>query len=100
MAMPNPQPTKRGQGWNSRPHWCQSDSLTTEPRQELQIVHFLFTPFLELTCTNICFLKEYILRKKPTKRSRGKEHTGRKGVNTLTFKLFAALFFIVIILNE
>ena len=36
MAMPDPQPTKRGQGLNAQPHGSWSDSLTTEPLWELQ----------------------------------------------------------------
>ena len=36
MAMPDPQPTEQGQGLNLQPHGHQSDSLTTEPRGELQ----------------------------------------------------------------
>ena len=36
MATPDPQPTERGQGWNPRPHGCQSGLPTAEPQRELQ----------------------------------------------------------------
>ena len=34
-AIPDPEPTDRGQGLNLHPHGCYSHSLTTEPWQEL-----------------------------------------------------------------
>ena len=34
-AMPDPQPTEQGQGWNLQPPGSQSDSSTNEPRWEL-----------------------------------------------------------------
>ena len=47
-AMPDPQPTKRGQGSNLQPYGSYLDSLTTEPRRELLMslsLLFSFTDF-------------------------------------------------------
>ena len=38
-ATPDPQPTEQGQGLNLKPYVSQSDSLTTEPQQELPFYH-------------------------------------------------------------
>ena len=47
MAMPEPQPTEQGQGSNPQPHGSWSDTLTTEPRQELpKVPSFSLAKFL------------------------------------------------------
>ena len=66
-AMLDPQPTERGLGSNPHPHGSQSDSLTTEPRWELQqsilnplchggkswpAVFFSFSIFVRFCCQN------------------------------------------------
>ena len=48
MATTDPQPTEWGQGSNLQPHGSSSDSLTTEPGQELQNNAY-FNNCLEIT---------------------------------------------------
>ena len=54
MAMIDPQPTEQGQGWNLRPHGCQSGSLTAEPQWELPTGFFL----LQSTSHKLCLCTE------------------------------------------
>ena len=41
-AMPDPQPTEQCQRSNPQPHGSQLDSLTTAPRQELQVYSYCY----------------------------------------------------------
>ena len=52
---PDPQPSAQGQGWNLQRHGSQLDSLTPEPRWELQIYFFsLFDVFHFLSQMYVC----------------------------------------------
>ena len=56
-ATPDRRPTEQGQGSNPRPHGSYSDSLTTEPRRELQGLNFNFqTNFPTEHSEKNCFL--------------------------------------------